>query len=88
MVLINVGMMERDNYSILKLVRGKKLPPKVGETISASEIKILPIDKHASHNQNFCGLGNYVLLWKGSDYTTRNTNWYIGQKQGETIHIM
>ena len=46
MVLINVGIMERDNYSILKPVSGKKLPLKLSETSSASEIKILAIDKH------------------------------------------
>ena len=63
MVLIDVGIMERDNYSILKPVRGKKLPLKPSETTSASKIKILAIDKHASHNQNFCGLEDYVLLY-------------------------
>ena len=45
MVLINVGIMERDNYSILKPARGMKLPLKLSETSSASEIKILAIDK-------------------------------------------
>ena len=63
MVWINVGTMERDNYSILKLVRRKKLPLKLSETSSAREIKILAIDKHAFHNQKFCGLEDYVLLY-------------------------
>ena len=62
MVLSNVGIMERDNYSIFKPVRAKKLPLKLSETSSASEIKILAIDKHASHNKNFCGLEDYLLL--------------------------
>ena len=50
MVLINFGTMERDNDSIFKPVRGKKLPPKLSGTTSASKIKILAIDRHTSHN--------------------------------------
>ena len=57
-----VGIMERDNYSILKPVRGEKLPLKLSDTSSANKIKILAIDKHASHSQNFCDLEDYVLL--------------------------
>ena len=57
-----VGIMERDNYSILKPVRGKKLPLKLSDTSSANKIKILAIDKHVSHSQNFCDLEDYVLL--------------------------
>ena len=63
MDLINVGIMERDNDSILKPVRGKKLPLKLSETSSAGETKVLAIDKHASNNQSFCGLEDYVLLY-------------------------
>ena len=89
MDLINVGIMERDNDSILKPVRGKKLPLKLSETSSAGETKVLAIDKHASNNQSFCGLEDYVYctLIKKKWFTPRNTNWYRREK-GKTIHIM
>ena len=61
MVLINVGIMERDNYSILKPARGKKLPLKLSETGSASEIKILAIDKQSVPQTRF---GSYFQKGK------------------------
>ena len=70
MVLINVEIMERDNYSILKPVTEKKL---------------LAIDKHASHNQNFCGLDDYVLLYPDEKgvVTLSETPTGTGKKKGK-----
>ena len=61
--MINVGLMERDSFCILKPVRGKKLPLKIDEKSSSAEIKLSAINKHASHDQNFCALEEYVLLY-------------------------
>ena len=85
----NVGIMERDNYSILKTVMGKKLPLKLSETSSASEIKILATDKHASHNQNFCGLEDYVLLYPdGKEVVTLpETPTGTGEKKGKQFTL-
>lgn len=90
MVLINFGIMEKDNYSILKFIRGKKLPLKVTETSSASEIKILATDKHASHNQSFFDLEDYVLLHPDGTkvVTSLGTPIGTGDKNKEKIHIM
>lgn len=90
MVLINFGIVEKDNYSILKFIRGKKLPLKVTETSSASEIKILATDKHASHNQNFFDLEDYVLLHPDGTkvVTSLGTPIGTGDKNKEKIHIM
>ena len=90
MVLINFGIMEKDNYSILKPIRGNKLPLEVTETSSASEIKILATDKHASHNPNFCELEDYVLLHPDGTkmVTSLGTQIGTGDKNKEKIHIM
>ena len=90
MVWINVGIMKRDNYSILKLVRRKKLPLKLSETSSAREIKILAIDKHAFHNQKFCGLEDYVLLYpdRKEVVTLPETPTGTEEKIGKQYHIM
>ena len=90
MVLINVGIMERDNYSILKPVRGKKLPLKLSETSTASEIKILATDKHASDNQNFCGLEDYVLLYpdRKEVVTLPETPTGTGEKRKNNSHYV
>ena len=89
MVLINVGIIERDNYSILKPVRGKKLPLKLSETSSASEMIILAIDKHAPHNQKFCGLEDYALLYPdGKEVVTLpETPTGTGEKKGKQFTL-
>ena len=61
-VTINVGIMKSVNLN-LKPVRGKKLPLEVKTTINYDDFKKNAIEKHSRHNQSFCGLKKYVLLY-------------------------
>ena len=61
-VTINVGIMKNVNLN-LKRVRGKKLPLKVKTTINYDNLKKRAIEKHSHHDQSFCGLEEYVLLY-------------------------
>ena len=61
-VTINVGIMKNVNLN-LKPVRGKKLPLKVKTTINYDDLKKRAIEKHSHHDQSFCGLEEYVLLY-------------------------
>ena len=47
----------------LKRVRGKKLPLKVKTTNNYDNLKKRAIEKHSHHDQSFCGLEEYVLLY-------------------------
>ena len=47
----------------LKPVRGKKLPLKVKTSINYDYLKKRAIEKHSHHDQSFCGLEEYVLLY-------------------------
>ena len=47
----------------LKAVRGKELPLKVKTTINYDDLKKRAIEKHSHHDQSFCGLEEYVLLY-------------------------
>ena len=47
----------------LKPVRKKKLSLKVKTTINYDDLKKRAIEKHSHHDQSFCGLGEYVLLY-------------------------
>ena len=64
---------ERNNHSSL------------AKLSSASEIKILAIDNHASHNQNFCGLEDYVLLYPDGKEVVKlpETPTGTGEKKGK-----
>ena len=61
-VTINVGIMKNVNLN-LKPVRGKKLPLKVKTTINYDDLKKRAIEKHSHHDQSFCDLEEYVLLY-------------------------
>ena len=62
-VTIQVGIMARDSFGELKITRGKKLPVKVLEDSDAVSIKKESIAKHAMHDQNFCALEDFMLLY-------------------------
>ena len=62
MVSINIGLMKYIDQSF-KPVRGKKLPLKVHETIDYFSLKRAAVEKHANHDQLFCGLEEYSLLY-------------------------
>ena len=61
-VTINVGIMKSVNLN-LKPVRGKKLPLKVKTIINYEDLKKSAIGKHSHHDQSFCGLEEYALLY-------------------------
>ena len=61
-VTINVGIMKNIKLN-LKPVRGKKLPLKVKTTINYDDLKKRAIEKHSHHDQSFCDLEEYVLLY-------------------------
>ena len=71
-VLINVGIMKRGNYSILTPVRRKKLPLKVSETSSASEIKRLAIDKQINMHPI---IKTVAALWIMFYFTLMENKW-------------
>ena len=61
-VTINVGIVKNVNLN-LKPVRGKKLQLKVKATINYDHLKKRAIENHSHHEQSFCGLEEYVLLY-------------------------
>ena len=58
----SVGIMKNVNLN-LKPVRGKKLLLKVKTTINYDDLKKRAIEKHSHHDQSFCCLEEYVLLY-------------------------
>ena len=62
MVSINIGLMKVVDQSF-KPIRGKKLPLKVDHEIDYLSLKKAAIVKHSNHDQLFCGLEDYVLLY-------------------------
>ena len=61
-VTINVGIMKNVNLN-LKPVRGKTLPLKVKPTINYDDLKKRATEKDSHHDQSFCSLKEYVLLY-------------------------
>jgi len=59
-VIINVGLMEPDSYGELKKKRGVWAHLSVSPKADANTIQKLAIEKHASLDQFFCGLEDYV----------------------------
>ena len=59
---INVGIMKNVNLN-LKPVRGKKLPLKVKTTMNYDDLKKRAVGKYSHHDQSFCCLEEYVLLY-------------------------
>ena len=61
-VLINIGLI-KDSNGQLSIVRGSKLPIKVSKKMTAEKVCIEAVQKHAAHDQYFCGLEDYFLLY-------------------------
>ena len=61
-VASEVGIMDTSKGS-LELVRGSKLPVKVGKDMTADELRVLAPKKLSDYDQVFSGLENYVLLY-------------------------
>ena len=64
-VAIEIGIMDTSKRS-LEPVRGSKLPVKVGEDMTADEVRVLAQKKHSDYDQFFSGLENCVLLYPDS----------------------
>ena len=47
----------------LKPVRGKKLPLRVKTTINYHDLKKRAIELYSHHDESFCGLEEYVLIY-------------------------
>ena len=62
-VLISDGIAARSEFGELKPLRGKHLPVKVLESSTSCEVLLTAIEKHANHNQEFCALDDWVLLY-------------------------
>ena len=56
-------MVGGDDTGDLKYIRGKRLPVKVSDKCSATELKEAAIEKHSKYDQEFCSLEDYVLLY-------------------------
>jgi len=63
-VLINVGIIrENDTDGSLSIARGSKLPILVPKKANGELVQKLAIEKHSNHDQYFCGLENWSLLY-------------------------
>ena len=62
-VIINVGIVRLNEQNELVIVRGSKLPIKLNKTCSAAQVLHEAINKHANHDQFFCALEHYALLY-------------------------
>lgn len=63
-VLINVGIVkENEDKGGLQTVRGSKLPIKVNTNDSYESVLGAAVKKHSAHDQYFCALDDYVLLY-------------------------
>ena len=63
LVFVTVGIVISDkNTGELKKVRGR-LPVQVYDTSNVIDLKMAAIEKFSNHDQNFCGLEDYVLLY-------------------------
>ena len=61
-VVINVGLM-KDTDKGLCITRGSRLPVKVQKCFNSGQVLQAATEKHANHDQFFCGLEDYVLLY-------------------------
>ena len=58
-----MGIARRDEHGDLVRARGSRLPVMVDINCSSLTLKSQAIDKHANHNQAFCALETYELLY-------------------------
>ena len=63
-VIINVGIIrESEKEGTIHIVRGSKLPISVPRTANANIVRQLAKEKHSNHDQFFCGLEDWTLLY-------------------------
>lgn len=61
-VTINVGIIS-DSNGQLGILRGSKLPVQVSRNCDSSQVLLAAVKKHSDHDQFFCPLESYVLLY-------------------------
>ena len=62
-VVVTVGLAHRDEHGNLRDIRGKRMPIQVKETANCIELQTAAVEKHSDHNQEFCSLESYCLLY-------------------------
>ena len=62
-VMQNVDLIRAAEVSELSLVRGSKLPVQVRKGFDADQVLKSAIKKHADHEQYFCNIENYCLMY-------------------------
>ena len=61
--MINVGLISAAEDNELSLVRGSKLPVQVRKWFDADQVLKSAVKKHADHDQHFCDIENYCLMY-------------------------
>ena len=59
----NVDIIRGTEVSELSLVRGSKLPVQVRKWFDADQVLKSAMKKHAEHDQYFCDIENYCLMY-------------------------
>ena len=62
--MINVDLIMAVKDSKLSLVRGSKLPAQVKKGFDADQVLKSAAKKHADHDQHFCDIENYCLMYQ------------------------
>ena len=61
--MINVGLIETNEKSVVAIKRGSRLATKVLKSFGPTEVAHAAVRKHADHDQFFCGSDDYVLCY-------------------------
>ena len=56
-------MIKENENGVVGIVRGSRLPVKVETSFNAGEVLNVALKKHADHDQFFCSLDSYVLMY-------------------------
>ena len=87
-VMINVGLISAAEDNELSLVRGSKLPVQVRKWFDADQVLKSAVKKHADHDQHFCDIENYCLMYpdmKIVDVVPGTQQIYCSKIQGWTV---
>ena len=61
--MINVRLIRAADDNELNLVRGSKIPVQVKKGFDAEQVLKSAIKKHTDHDQNFCDIESYCLMY-------------------------
>ena len=62
-VIIAIDLVEEGDTGGLKCIQSKRMPVKVSDRCSETELKKTPIEKHSKYGQEFWSLEDYGLLY-------------------------